>query len=349
MVLAGGISWICGKFIHLGDVEYTDNAQVKQHLSPINTRVQGFIKKIYFEEYQSVKKGDTLVVIENTEYLLKVAQAEADYQNALAGKSAMHTTINTTQSNIYVTEAAIEEQRVRLQNAETDYKRYAELMKEEAVTPQQFDRVKTDYAATKARYEQLLRQKESSELVKQEQTQRLEQNESDIKLVEAALNLAKLNLSYTVICATADGVTGRKNIHEGELVQSGQTLVTLVDGTEKWVIANYKETQTTDMKQGQLVEMTVDAIPGVKYQGQIISISDATGPFACRYERVMLRKTAIKDKLWQKNNVLEFYISRNLSPLPCAYFFPCSLQWCFSSTEEFFFLRLYRCQVHWVV
>ena len=57
----------------------------------------------------------------------------------------------------------------------------------------------------------------------------------------------------------------------------------------------------------------------------------------------MLRKTAIKDKLWQKNNVLEFYISRNLSPLPCAYFFPCSLQWCFSSTEEFFFLRLYRC------
>ena len=56
LVLAGGISWICGKFIHLGDVEYTDNAQVKQHLSPINTRVQGFIKKIYFEEYQSVKK-----------------------------------------------------------------------------------------------------------------------------------------------------------------------------------------------------------------------------------------------------------------------------------------------------
>lgn len=86
-------------------------------------------------------------------------------------------------------------------------------------------------------------------------------------------------MSYTVICATADGVTGRKNIHEGELVQSGQTLVTLVGGTEKWVIANYKETQTTDMKQGQLVEMTVDAIPGVKYQGQIISISDATGSF----------------------------------------------------------------------
>ena len=221
LILVGGISWVCGKFIHLGNVEYTDNAQVKQHLSPINT----------------------------------------------------------TQNNIFVTEAAIEEQRIRLENAETDYKRYEGLMKEEAVTPQQFDRVQPEYAAAKARYEQLLRQKQSSELAKQEQTQRLEQNESDIKLAEAALNLAKLNLSYTVSCATADGVTGRKNIHEGELVQSGQTLVTLVDGTEKWVIANYKETQTTDMKQGQLVEMKVDAIPNVVYEGRIISISDATGSF----------------------------------------------------------------------
>lgn len=279
LVLAGGISWISGKFIRLGSNEYTDNAQIKQHLTPVNTRVQGFIKKICFEEYQRVKKGDTLAIIDDTEYRLKVAQAEADYQNALAGKSAMYTTINTTQNNIFVTEAAIEEQRVRLLNAETDYKRYQELMKEEAVTPQQFDRVKTDYAATKARYEQLLRQKQSTSLMKQEQTQRLEQNESAIKLAEAALNLAKLNLSYTIIRATTDGVTGRKDIHEGQLVQSGQTLITLVDGTEKWVIANYKETQTTDMQKGQLVKIQVDAIPGIEYEGQISSISDATGSF----------------------------------------------------------------------
>lgn len=277
LCLVAGISWVGGKFIHLSNVEFTDNAQIKQHLTPVNTRVQGFIKKIYFEEYQRVKKGDTLVVIEDTEYRLHVAQAEADLQNALTGKDAMYTTINTTHNNILVTDAAIEEQRVRLQNAETDYKRYLELVKEEAVTPQQFDRVKTEYEATKAKYEQLLRQKESTMLVKQEQTQRLGQNESSIKLAQAALNLAKLNLSYTVILATADGVTGRKDIHEGELVQQGQTLVTLVDGTEKWIIANYKETQTTNMKEGQLVEVKVDAIPDVTFEGRITSISDATG------------------------------------------------------------------------
>lgn len=279
LVLAIGIGWTFGRFIHWGNVEFTDNAQVKQHLTPVNTRVQGFIKRICFDEYQRVKKGDTLVIIEDTEYRLKVAQAEADYQSALAGKTAMHTTINTTQNNILVTDAAIEEQRVRLQNAEADFKRYEGLLKEEAVTPQQFDRVKTDYEATKARYEQLLRQKQSTSLVKQEQTQRLDQNESAIKLAEAELELARLNLSYTVILATADGVTGRKEIHEGELVQQGQTLVTLVDGTEKWVIANYKETQTTRMQKGQLVDIQVDALPGVAFEGRISSISDATGSF----------------------------------------------------------------------
>lgn len=279
LVLAIGIGWTFGRFIHWGNVEFTDNAQVKQHLTPVNTWVQGFIKRICFDEYQRVKKGDTLVIIEDTEYRLKVAQAEADYQSALAGKTAMHTTINTTQNNILVTDAAIEEQRVRLQNAEADFKRYEGLLKEEAVTPQQFDRVKTDYEATKARYEQLLRQKQSTSLVKQEQTQRLDQNESAIKLAEAELELARLNLSYTVILATADGVTGRKEIHEGELVQQGQTLVTLVDGTEKWVIANYKETQTTRMQKGQLVDIQVDALPGVAFEGRISSISDATGSF----------------------------------------------------------------------
>ena len=250
VIILGGLCWVCSRFIHFGDVRYTDNAQVKQHITPVNTRVQGFIKKIYFEEYQKVKKGDTLLVIEDAEYRLRLAQAEANYQNALVGKDAMHTTINTTQSNIFATEASIEEARVRLQNAEADYRRYTGLMKEEAVTPQQFDRVKTEYEAAKARYEQLSRQKESTSLVKHEQTQRLEQNDANIKLAEAALNLAKLNLSYTVIVATTDGVTGRKNIHEGELVEPGQTMVTIVE---------------------------VDAVPGVTYQGVIESISDATG------------------------------------------------------------------------
>ena len=188
----------------------------------------------------------------------------------------MYTTISTTQSNILVTDAGIQEAAVRLKNAEADYKRYTAMIKKNAVTVQQYDRVKTEYGAAKARYEQMTRQKQSTSLVKHEQTQRLEQNDAAIK-VAAELNLAKLNLSYTVIVATADGMTGRKNIHEGQLVQPGQTMVTLIDETEKWVIANYKETQTSVMQNGQKVDIQVDAVPGVKFTGVVSSISDATG------------------------------------------------------------------------
>ena len=86
-LLIGGVTYVCSRFIHLGNIEYTDNAQVRQHITPINTRVPGFIKKICFDEYQQVHKGDTLLIIEDTEFRLRVAQAEADLANACFGNS----------------------------------------------------------------------------------------------------------------------------------------------------------------------------------------------------------------------------------------------------------------------
>lgn len=276
-VLVIALVWVCARFVHLGSVEFTDNAQVRQHIVPVNSRVQGFIKKIYFTEYQSVHKGDTLALIEDTEFLYRLAQAEADYQNALSGKTVMSSTINTTQNNISVSDAGVQEAKIRLDNAEREYNRYKNLLAQDAVTRQQYDAIKTNYEASKARYELLFRQKQSTALVKQEQTQRLEQTEAGIKLAEAGLKLARLNLSYTVIVAPCDGTTGRKEIQEGQLVQPGQTLVDLVDENDKWVVANYKETQTSNIKEGQEVELEVDAIPHVTFKGVVKSISQATG------------------------------------------------------------------------
>lgn len=277
LLILGGLVWVCARFVHLGTVEYTDNAQVKQLIVPVNSRVQGFIKKIYFEDYQEVKKGDTLAVIEDAEFLLRVAQAEADYQNALSGKTVMTSTIHTTQNNIAVSDAGIQEAKVRLDNAEREYYRYKNLLKQDAVTRQQYDAIQTNYEALKARYELLVRQKQSTTLVKHEQTQRLDQTDAGIKLAEAALKLARLNLSYTVIVAPCDGTTGRKEIQEGQLVQSGQTLVDVVDENHRWVVANYKETQTAHIREGQSVEMEIDAIPDIVFRGTVKSISRATG------------------------------------------------------------------------
>mgnify|MGYP005760891777 CR=1 FL=1 len=131
--------WVCSRFVHLGRVEYTDNAQVRQHIVPENSRLQGFIKKIYFEEYAPVHKGDTLLLIEDAEFRLRLAQAEADYQNALAGRGAMGAAVSTAHNNLAVSDAGIEEAEVLLKNAEKDYERYRKLLSEEAVTQQQYD------------------------------------------------------------------------------------------------------------------------------------------------------------------------------------------------------------------
>ena len=275
--LVGGLVYVCSRFIHLGNVEYTDNAQVRQHITPVNTRVQGFIKKICFEEFQPVKKGDTLLIIEDAEFKLRVAQAEADLSNALAGRSVTTAGIETTQSNIGVSDASIEEVKVTMENARRELQRYEKLLKEDAVTRQQYDNIKTAYEAAKARYQQASRAKRSTSLVKNEQTHRLGQNEAAVKLAKANLDLARLNLSYTVITATCDGITGRKNIHEGQLVQPGQAMVDIVDGTDLWVVANYRETQLPNIHEGAEVTMTADAVPGMKYKGVVESISDATG------------------------------------------------------------------------
>ncbi len=275
--LVGGLVYVCSRFIHLGNVEYTDNAQVRQHITPVNTRVQGFIKKICFEEFQPVKKGDTLLIIEDAEFRLRLAQAEADLSNALAGRSVTTAGIETTQSNIGVNDASIEEVKVNMENARRELQRYETLLKEDAVTRQQYDNIKTAYEAAKARYDQASRARRSTSLVKNEQTHRLGQNEAAVKLAKANLDLARLNLSYTVITATCDGITGRKNIHEGQLVQPGQTMVDIVDGTDLWVVANYRETQLPNIHEGAEVTMTADAVPGVKYKGVVESISDATG------------------------------------------------------------------------
>lgn len=275
-LLAGGLIYVCSRFIHPG-VEYTDNAQVKQHITPVNTRVQGFIRKIYFEEYKPVHRGDTLLVIEDAEFRLRLAQAEADLANALSGRRVTNAGISTIQNNLKVSDSGIEEVRIQLQNAEREYQRYRKLLDEDAVTRQQYDNVQTAYESIKARYEQLLHAKQSTSLAEREQTQRLGQNEAGIRLAEAAVALARLNLSYTVILATCDGVTGRKDIHEGQLVQPGQTMIDIVDNNDLWVIANYRETQLPNIREGAEVTLTADAVPGVTYTGIVESISDATG------------------------------------------------------------------------
>lgn len=277
LLLAAAIVYTVGRVAHWGSYEYTDDAQVQRHITPINTRIQGFIKEIRFDEYSHVNKGDTLVIIEDAEYRLQLAQAEASLLGAESGSQAISAGISTTASNVRVATAGIEEARVNMENAKRDFDRYAQLLKSEAVTRQQYEAVKTGYEAARARYEQALASRNSTSLVKNEQAQRLSQNAASVAVAEAAMELARLNLSYTVIIATTDGTIGRKDIHEGQLVQPGQLLARIVDDNQVWVIANYRETQMKHISVGSNVHFTADALPDIKYSGVVESISPTTG------------------------------------------------------------------------
>lgn len=277
VVIAGAALWVGSKFYHPGNVEFTDNAQVRQQIVPVNSRVQGYIKEIRFNEYEPVRKGDTLVIIDDSDMRLRVAQARADYQNALAGRDVADRTIGVASANVAVTEASIAEAKVVMDMAATDFTRYKQLLEKDAVTRQQYDAAKTDYEAKKARYEMLARQRSATSSVVAETRQRIAQNDAGIELAKALLETAELNLSYCAIVAPCDGYASRKEIQTGQLVQPGQTLLDIVDSGDVWVAANYKETQLRHIAPGSEAEIRVDAIPGVTFKGTVKSISKATG------------------------------------------------------------------------
>ena len=277
IVIAVAAVWVCSKFVYLGNVEFTDNAQVQQQIVPVNSRVQGYVKEIRFKEYEPVKKGDTLVIIDDSDLRLRVVQARADYQNALSGREVADRSVGVASANVAVTEASIAEAKVVMDMAATDFDRYKKLLEQEAVTRQQYDAAKTDYEAKKARYEMLARQRSATSSVVAETKQRISQNDAGIELAKALLETAELNLSYCVITAPCDGYASRKEIQVGQLVQPGQTLLDVVDSADVWITANYKETQLQHISIGSDVVIKVDAIPDVEFKGKVVSLSKATG------------------------------------------------------------------------
>ena len=277
LCLLGGAVYVISQFLHFGSGAFTDNARVRQNVVPQSSRVQGFIREVRFTDFQQVKKGDTLVIIEDAEFRLRLAQAEADLLRAEQGSQGTASSIVTTKTSMTVTEAAIEAARVQMENAMREDNRFKNLLSQDAVTPQQYDKIHTAYLSAQAAYEQAVRSRRMQSAVVTEQGHHLSVSEQGIELARRAVDLARLNLSYCYIIATCDGTVGTKDIHVGQLVNPGQTLVNIVDKHERWIEANYKESQLPHIQVGNQVEITADAVPGVEYTGTVERISDATG------------------------------------------------------------------------
>lgn len=277
LIVLAAIGWGILSYLQLNNSVFTEDAQIDGHINPVSTKITSYIKEIRFQEHQTVHKGDTLVVLENDEYKIQVENALAALADAKAGNSVVRTEVEIARNSQNIADANIEELKTRLENAEVNYKRFKDLMDKDAIAVYQFEQVKTEYESLKAKYKALSAQKISSHLTTQETSRKTGINEAAILRAKASLDLAKLNLSYTVIVAPYDGILGRVSLEEGQLVQSGQQLFYIVRDQQKWVTANYTENQMKQIALGKKVRLSVDAIPHVVFVGEIKAISEATG------------------------------------------------------------------------
>jgi membrane fusion protein (multidrug efflux system) len=278
LIALGLAIWGIISLINLYKYEETNDAQVEEYINPITSRVSGFITSIRYEENQDVKKGDTLVIIDNSEYSLQQQEAEAALLNARAQIQVLQSNTATSTQSAAASKAQIAAAKARLWKQQQDFNRYQRLFAVESATQQQLENAQTALAVAQSDYQSALDNYQTSLSRINDVKAQKAVLQAEIARRQAALNRNKLDVGYTIIRAPYDGKMGRRTIQQGQQIQVGQTLAYIVDQQSgKWVIANFKETQVRNMHVGEMAEIEADAFPGQKFRGKIVSLSPATG------------------------------------------------------------------------
>ncbi|QKJ64338.1 HlyD family secretion protein [Flavobacterium sp. M31R6] len=290
LVLSGGTYGIT-KYLHSQGHEETDDAQIEKNMNPIIPRVSGYISKVYVKDNDYVKKGDTLFTIDKRDYQLKIEEANAAFIAAEGGFEVAKEDIGSAMASIAVSDANvqsaggnIETAKIRLGRANSDYVRYENLYKTHSITKQQYEQALAAKQEAESQVRILQQQQKASAFQKSviEAKSRVSNKQTEvaaanIKKAKALLEVAELNLTYTVVTAAIDGQVSKIDIQPGQLVQQGQSLFYIINNNEAWVVANFKETQLNKMIIGQKVTVKVDAYPDYDFEGTLTSFSPATG------------------------------------------------------------------------
>jgi len=277
IILIGGIAFGIKEYIYFSKHIDTDDAQIDADISPVVARVGGYVDSIFFEENSHVEKGQVLVKLDDRDYKVKVEQALAAKKTANAGVGVGESQISSTAANASSSRAQVESAQAKLDQANKDYARYANLVKDGSVTQQQFDQVKANRDVAQATYNAAQDQYKAA--LEQIGTTKNQLTVTNVGVTQrqADVDYAKLQLSYTTITAPASGIASKKNIQIGQLVQPGQTLFSVVNDNSVFITANFKETQLTNLKNGQKVNIEVDAYPDMKLHGEVYNFAPATG------------------------------------------------------------------------
>ncbi|WP_426486653.1 HlyD family secretion protein [Flavobacterium sp. 2] len=256
--------------------EETNDAQVEQYVTPIMSRITGYVQEVRFDENQFVHRGDTLVVIDNREYKSKLNVALADVQNAKQNSVVAEKNAINTASATAINESQLDAAKSNLWKTKLEYDRYKALVKEEAATSQQLEKVRADYESAQAHFSEMKNRIHSATLSTSVAEANVPTTQTNIASKQAVADNAALFLSYTVITAPYDGWVGKRNLQPGQMVKEGQSLLSIVS-REKWITANFKETQLQYLTVGQEVEIKADAVNDKVFVGTIASLSPASG------------------------------------------------------------------------
>jgi len=282
VVLSVGV-WGVRKFIFARNHIETDNAQVDGHITPVAPKVQAFVADVRVEENQHVNAGDTLVILDDRDLRVRLAQAEADYAAAMAatgsrGRAGQAVSqLAASQAQAQSAEASVASAEAAARKASADLERMRGLAAQKIVPAQQLDAAQAANDAAQANLEAARRQASAAGSVVAASGAAVTGAEARLAGARAAVENARLQLSYTVITAPIGGVVGRRSVERGMLIQVGQTLLSIIPDRDVWVTANLKETDLADVAVGDSVEFTVDAYPGRHFAGHVESLSPATG------------------------------------------------------------------------
>lgn len=277
LVLLGGGFFAFQKIQHAINYESTDNAQIESNAVPVVSRVAGYIDSLAVSDFEAVKNGQLLVKLDDREYQIAVAQAQADLAQAEADLATARASLSTVGSSENVASANAAVLQTRLNKARQDLQRDEALYADGAITKKQFEDSRANVET--ARRQLVAGNQQTTQAAVQGNTAQaqIQKAQALIETRKAALEKAKLQLSYVNIHSPADGKIGKTALQPGQFIQPGQPLFTVVNDEQYWVVANFKETQLKNLKIGQPVEMTVAGYPDRKLTGKITSFSEATG------------------------------------------------------------------------
>lgn len=262
--------------LHAHYYQSTDDAFVEGHIVSVAPRVSGPVVKLLIKDNQEVKKGDLLAEIDPNDYIVALEQKEAKLLEAKAQLTASHQNIEENQTISSKTVKDISSIKSQLDNAKSIYDRDLKLSKEGIVSKEELNNSKTTYDSLHANYLAEQEKKLAADIAVKQAIANRAEIEALIKRLESEIDEAKLNLSYTKIYAPQDGKISARTVEEGNYVQVAQPLMSIVSD-EVWVVANYKETQLEQVREGQEVTIKVDTYPKKRFKGKVDSLQKATG------------------------------------------------------------------------